>query len=45
MNVHRASVTNVRVSDYRCAADIDRLLDPHQYTGLSAVFVDRVLDD
>jgi len=27
------------------AADIDRMLDPHRYTGLSAQFVDRILAD
>ena len=33
------------VTQHLSAADIDRLLDPHQYTGLCGVFVDRVLDD
>jgi 3-carboxy-cis,cis-muconate cycloisomerase len=32
-----------RVTDHLSAADVDALLDPIQYTGLSGVFVDRVL--
>lgn len=32
-----------RVTDHLTAAQVDALLDPIQYTGLSATFVDRVL--
>jgi adenylosuccinate lyase len=33
------------VSRHLSPADLDHLLDPRQYTGLSGVFVDRVLDE
>lgn len=33
-----------RVTDHLSEADIDRVTDPEEYTGLSAQFVDRVLD-
>ena len=39
-----ALLANGKVMQYFTAEEIDRILDPHKYTGLAATFVDRVLE-